>query len=243
MVRRPPVVGAEAPSGARRLSVFTRNPVPGAAKTRLVPPLTPVQAAALQAAMTGDLLDRLGRALRAAGPPLALEVRHDRDLVRGLLEVPTGWAVAPQGPGDLGDRLARAARAARRDGIGRLVIIGADAPLLPLPLVEAGFSGLADRDVLAAPAEDGGYVLIALALDRLPETAIAPLFTRIPWGTPGVWQATIAAAGRAGLRFGELDGHWDVDRPEDLRRLAAAIRALDPAEQPRRTAALLAAGS
>lgn len=193
--------------------------------------------------MTGDLLDRLGRALRAAGPPLALEVRHDRDLVRGLLEVPTGWAVAPQGPGDLGDRLARAARAARRDGIGRLVIIGADAPLLPLPLVEAGFSGLADRDVLAAPAEDGGYVLIALALDRLPETAIAPLFTRIPWGTPGVWQATIAAAGRAGLRFGELDGHWDVDRPEDLRRLAAAIRALDPAEQPRRTAALLAAGS
>ena len=230
---------------SRRLSVFTRVPVPGAAKTRLVPPLTPNQAAALQRAMTEDLLERLDRTFGAptpGAPSVCLEVRCDGQFSSGALEVPNGWAVTSQGPGDLGERLARASREARRDGIGRLVITGSDAPLLPLPLVEAAFSGLADRDALLAPAEDGGYVLIGLALGRAPAAAVESLFAGIPWGTGAVREATAEAARRAGLGFGELAGHWDVDRPEDLPRLRDAIEALDTAERPRRTATALAAG-
>ena len=223
--------------------MFTRIPEPGAAKTRLIPPLTADQAAALQRAMTEDLLERLDRTLGAAAQPVpsrSLEVRYDGQFSSGALKVPKGWAVTSQGPGDLGERLARAAREARRDGIGRLVIIGSDAPLLPLPLVEAAFSGLADRDALLAPAEDGGYVLIGLALERAPPTAIESLFASIPWGTEAVRKATSEAARRSGLGFGELAGHWDVDRPEDLPRLAASIRTLDTAARLRRTAAVLA---
>ena len=236
--------GAPADAGAPpRLSVFTRIPEPGQAKTRLIPPLTASQAAALQRAMTEDLLERLGRTFGAAAtgaPPLSLEVRYDGRLSPGALEVPRGWAVTSQGAGDLGERLARTAREARRNGIGRLVIIGSDAPLLPLPLVEAAFSGLADRDALLAPAEDGGYVLIGLALERAPPAAVESLFAGIPWGTEAVREATATAAAGAGLRCGDLTGHWDVDRPEDLTRLRDAIEALDTAEHPRRTAAALA---
>ena len=227
----------------RRLSLFTRIPEPGKAKTRLTPALTADQAAALQRAMTEDLLERLDRTLGAAAPgapPLSLEVRYDGEFSSGALEIPKGWAVTSQGPGDLGQRLARAARVARRDRVGRLVIIGSDAPLLPLPLVEAAFSGLTKQDTLLAPAEDGGYVLIGLALERAPPAAVESLFADIPWGTGAVREATSEAARRAGLGFGELAGHWDVDRPEDLPRLAAAIRALDAATRPRRTAAVLA---
>ena len=227
----------------RRLSVFTRIPEPGKAKTRLVPPLTADQAAALQRAMTEDLLERLDRTFGAAAaeaPPLSLEVRCDGPFPSGALEIPKGWVVTSQGAGDLGERLARATRGARRDGIGRLVIIGADAPLLPLPLVEAAFSGLADRDALLAPAEDGGYVLIGLTLERAPPAAVESVFAGIPWGTGAVLEATAKAARRAGLGFGELAGHWDVDRPEDLPRLAASIRLLDAAARPHRTATVLA---
>lgn len=227
----------------RRLSVFTRVPEPGKAKTRLIPPLTADQAAALQRGMTEDLLERLDRTFGAAAPeapPLSRELRYDGAFSSGALEVPKGWAVTSQGAGHLGERLARAARGARREGIGRLVVIGADAPLLPLPLVVAAFSGLADRDALLAPAEDGGYVLIGLALERAPPAAVESLFAGIPWGTGAVRKATAEAARRAGLGFGELAGHWDVDRPEDLPRLAASIRTLDTAARPRRTAAVLA---
>ena len=231
------------PVSGYRLSVFTRVPEPGTAKTRLVPPLSADHAAALQRAMTEDLLERLDHILGAAAPettPLSLEVRYDGQFFPGTLEIPKGWAVTSQGPGDLGERLAHAAREARRDEIGRLVIIGSDAPLLPPPLVEAAFSGLADRDALLAPAEDGGYVLIGLALERAPPAAVEALFAGIPWGTGAVREATAEAARRARLGFGELAGHWDVDRPEDLPRLAASIRTLDTAARPRRTAAVLA---
>ena len=229
----------------RRLCVFTRVPVPGAAKTRLTPPLTPAQAADLQRAMTEDLLERFARVFgaddRALDRPeaLSLEVRCDGDPSAGALDIPAAWTVIPQGSGNLGERLTRAARDARRDGVGRLVIIGSDAPLLPTALVEAAFSELDDRDAVVAPAEDGGYVLVAVAVERLPEAALGCLFAGIPWGTGAVRQATADAAGRAGLRFGELPSHWDVDRPEDLPRLAAAIRALDRTDLPRRTAAIV----
>ena len=219
--------------------------MPGKAKTRLIPPLTPAQAADLQRAMTEDLLERFARVFgaddRALDRPeaLSLEVRCDGDPSAGALDIPAAWTVIPQGSGNLGERLTRAARDARRDGVGRLVIIGSDAPLLPTALVEAAFSELDARDAVLAPAEDGGYVLIAIAVERLPETALDCLFAGIPWGTGAVRQATADAAGRAGLRFGELPSHWDVDRPEDLPRLAAAIRALDRTDLPRRTAAIV----
>lgn len=224
--------------------MFTRVPVPGRAKTRLVPPLTPEQAAALQRAMTGDLLERLDRALGAGvpgAPARSLEVRYAGELSPGVLDIPAGWTVAPQGPGDLGARLRRRVRDAERENIARLVIIGADAPLLPVPLVEAAFSVLSDRDVVLGPAEDGGYVLIGVAPARLTETARERLFSGIPWGTGKVREVTRAAADHAGLRLEELPRHWDVDRPGDLPRLATEIGALDGAERPRRTVTVLAA--
>ena len=172
----------------RRLCVFTRVPIPGATKTRLTPPLTPAQAAALQRAMTEDLLERFARVFgaddRALDRPeaLSLEVRCDGDPSAGALDIPAAWTVIPQGSGDLGERLTRAVRDARRDGVGRLVIIGSDAPLLPTALVEAAFSELEARDAVLAPAEDGGYVLVAIAVERLPETALDCLFAGIPVG-------------------------------------------------------------
>ena len=240
LARNWPVTGAP-----RRLSVFTRAPAPGEAKTRLVPPLTPTRAAALQRAMTEDLLERFARRFAAdvregerAGS-LSLEVRCDRDPADAL-DIPAAWKVRPQGPGDLGQRLARAAADARVEGVHRLVIVGSDAPLLPAEMVERGFSELAAREAVLAPAEDGGYVLIGAALARTSEAAVGRLFSKIPWGTGAVRRATLAAADQAGLRVGELPSWWDVDRPEDLSRLRDEIAALDPAERPRRTAAVLA---
>ena len=68
--------------------MFTRVPEPRKAKTRLIPPLTADQAAALQRAMTEDLLDRLDRTLGGASPespPLSLEVRYGGQFSSGAL--------------------------------------------------------------------------------------------------------------------------------------------------------------
>ena len=234
-----------AATGPRRLVLFTRVPAAGAVKTRLVPPLSPAEAAALQRAMTEDLVERLGRAYKPGGPagsPPSLELRLDGPLANGALDLPAdGWAVVSQGIGDLGARLARAAHAAREDGIGRLVMIGSDAPLLSVEVIEGAFRALETHDAAVVPAEDGGYVLIGVAVGRIASPPVTTLFQGIPWGTPAVGAATAEAAAQAGLRLRALPSHWDVDRPTDLRRLRRDLDALESPRRPPRTATVLAA--
>lgn len=228
-------------------------------KTRLVPPLTPAQAAALSFAMADALLGRLSRWSRTAGArgdgsgtPVELELRYtgerpareaeersgDADGPR--LVVPGGWNPAQQGDGDLGARLSRAAGAAAAAGVERLVFVGADSPLLPLSAVEGAFEALAEREAVIAPAEDGGFVLLGLAVGRLPRPAASSLFRAVPWGSAGVLAALLRNAAAAGVDLFRAPGSWDVDRPEDLTRLRRELATLPPASRPRYLTAVLA---
>lgn len=259
-------------------------------KTRLSPPLTPEEAAALSVAMAEDLMERLTLLWRAAADarpgwadpddPIAIDVHHGpagltaelappftRELrysgapprrpaedsataepsepeigARGL-EVPAGWSAVPQGGGNLGDRLIRAADAAASEGVERLVLVGADAPLLPLSLVERAFAALRDLPVALAPADDGGYVLLGLATGRLPGTSVAALLREVPWGTAEVLEATRRNAAAAGLEVAVLPPSWDVDRPEDLIRLRREVTALPAPDRPHRVEAILSRSS
>ena len=71
---------------------------------------------------------------------------------------------------------------------------------------------------MLTPAEDGGYVLIGLAAHE-PE-----LFREIPWGGDEVLERTAGRAREAGIPLELLEPWYDVDRPEDLARLAAELR-------------------
>lgn len=228
-------------------------------KTRLVPPLTPEQAAALSFAMADALLVRLSVWSRTAGAlgdeggaPVELELRYsgerparEADEPSGgadgpRLVVPDDWNPEPQGEGDLGARLSRAAEAAAAAGVERLVIVGADSPLLPLPVVEGAFSSLTEHEAVIAPAEDGGFVLLGLSVGGLPTSAISSLFRAVPWGSAGVLAAILRNAAAAGLDLLRIPGSRDVDRPEDLTRLREELAALPPASRPRYLTAVLA---
>jgi glycosyltransferase A (GT-A) superfamily protein (DUF2064 family) len=75
-------------------------------------------------------------------------------------------------------------------------------------------AALDDHDVVLIPAEDGGYVLVGAA-----RTA-ATMFCGIDWGGATVLAQQRAALSACGLAWRELSPLWDVDRPEDLARLA-----------------------
>jgi hypothetical protein len=99
-----------------------------------------------------------------------------------------------------------------------VLAIGVDAPHLPAAfLAEAVAALAADAEVVLGPADDGGYYLIGLAAP-VPE-----LFQAIPWGTPGVLAATLAAVRRRGLHLRLLPPCFDVDAPADLERLRAVL--------------------
>ena len=193
----------------RRSVVFTKYPIPGHSKTRLIPALGPEGAALLHREMS----ERTVEWLRGFGRERACEVEARitgagrRDARRWLGK---GLAIRPQGWGDLGRRLSRAFQEAFAEGCARVVIIGTDCPRLASETLEKAFDALESSDLVIGPAFDGGYYLIGL---RRP----APfLFQDIEWGSETVFDETMKRARRRGLEATVLEELDDLDRPEDL---------------------------
>lgn len=197
---------------SERLIVFTRYPVPGTTKTRLIPAIGPERAAALQRQMTEATLS----AARSLGEQreLSIEVLF----TGGTRSQLVAWLGAdldyrPQATGDLGQRLVAAFAAAFAAGARRVVAIGIDCPELTAELLGQAFERLATVPVVIGPATDGGYYAIGL------QRPIPELFVGIAWSSDRVCRQTLAIARRLGLTVAELPPLSDVDRPDDLARL------------------------
>lgn len=128
---------------------------------------------------------------------------------RQLLEIPSSWEVeirfspdnqislmrdwlgsrlllVPQGGGNLGDRMSRAARSCFSNGSSRKVIfLGADCLALGESCLKRAEAVLDDSDFVLGPATDGGYYLIGM---RNLESS---LFEEIDWGTSSVLMKTM----------------------------------------------------
>jgi len=198
-----------------RLVVFTRHPTPGRAKTRLIPAIGAVAAARVHRDLTEHTLRRLAPLARDATIEVRYEGASEEAFRRWLGSQPR---LAPQGDGDLGDRMARAVADAFREGARRAVLIGVDAPDLAPSHVREAFARLRACDLVIGPAQDGGYYLIGL---RAP---VPEVFAGIEWGSSSVLEATAAAARRRDLHVETVETLADVDRPEDLPRLARMRR-------------------
>jgi rSAM/selenodomain-associated transferase 1 len=200
--------GAEA--GAT-LAVLAKAPVPGFAKTRLVPVLGPDGAAELHAI----LVERTLRTAVAAGfGAVALWCAPDREapFFRRLAE---GIALHDQPDGDLGARM-RAAFEAHL-AAGPVVLVGTDCPELGVGHLRRLAAALAaGADAAVVPAVDGGYA--ALGLRRVHPS----LFDGVPWGTSEVLARTRERLGRLRWTVHELPPLRDVDLPGDVEWLLAS---------------------
>jgi len=194
---------------AEKLIIFTRFPRPGTTKTRLIPALGAAGAAELQRRLS-ELTVQRGREL-AARRGAVLEICHaGGDAARVGAWLGPDLLTAPQGAGDLGERLAQAFARAWQQGCERVVLVGADCPALSLTILQSAFAALADHDLVLGPAVDGGYYLIGLARPA-PE-----LFQEQPWGESSLLTLTLVSAARLGLSWQLLEELADVDRPQDL---------------------------
>jgi len=187
------------------LVVVAKAPVPGQVKTRLCPPCTPVQAAALAAAALADTI-----AAADATPATARTL-----LLSGSYPVPPGWrSVAQRGTG-LAERLANGFADTALPGTASL-LIGMDTPQVTPELLATVATGLRDADAVLAPALDGGWWALAL---RDPYAGVA--LRHVPMSTAGTGAATAAALRRRGLRVASGPKLNDVDTATDALAVAA----------------------
>lgn len=192
-----------------QLIVFTRYPEPGQTKTRLIPALGAVAAADLQRQMTEHLLAQVQPLQMESS--CAVEIRFAGGTLGQMRQwLGDDWGYAPQGEGDLGDRMAAAVQAACQRGATQVVIVGTDCPDVDAALVRDAFAALQTHDVVLGPALDGGYYLIGLRQEQ------PALFRRIAWSTPAVLPTTVAIARQHNLAIAFLPTLSDVDHPADL---------------------------
>ena len=191
------------------MAVFAKAPVAGEVKTRLAATLGADAAAQLHAQLVRHALaTALASGVGAIELWCAPDARHPF-FARCAAEF--GAALRVQRGDDLGARMQAAVREALDDGCA-IVIIGSDCPALEPQALGAAAAALRDHDVAIAPAEDGGYVMLAMA-------SMQPIFHGIEWGTSAVMRETRARLESSGARWRELPTSWDVDRPEDHARL------------------------
>ncbi|WP_062348311.1 TIGR04282 family arsenosugar biosynthesis glycosyltransferase [Herbidospora yilanensis] len=184
------------------LLVIAKEPVPGRVKTRLTPPFTPVEAAALAEAA---LADTLAAALRTPAD------RHVLVLAGSPGDwLPAGFEIRPQCGGGLDERLAAAFAACA----GPALLIGMDTPQVRPDLLAPALD-FGRHDAWFGPADDGGFWALGLAD---PDPA---LLLGVPMSVAETGAAQLARLRDKGLRVGELPALRDVDTAADARAVAA----------------------
>ncbi|GAA2308819.1 DUF2064 domain-containing protein [Streptomyces hawaiiensis] len=182
------------------LLVIAKEPRPGRVKTRLTPPFTPRQAAALAEAALADTLHAV-----AAAPATRRVLVLDGAPGPWL---PPGFDVVAQCAGRLDERLADAfARCT-----GPALLIGMDTPQVTPELLAVDFAGC---DAWFGPAEDGGFWALGLAC---PDPA---LLRGVPMSTPETGAVQRERLVAAGLRVRDLPPLRDVDTAPDAHAVAA----------------------
>jgi len=187
------------------LVVIAKAPVPGRSKTRLSPPCSPAEAAALAGAALDDTLSAVART-PVERKLLALE----GDLAG---DAPAGIEVVPQRGHGLGDRLADALLAAG----GPALVIAMDTPQVTPALLAGAVRRLSEPgvDAVLGPSRDGGYWAIGA---RSPDPA---LFHGVPMSSSRTLQAQRRRLDQLGVRWVELPTLRDVDTMADARTVAA----------------------
>src|SRR5271167_89843 len=212
---------------------MAKAPVSGAVKSRLVPPLTRDEAAALNRCFIRDVCTSIESAA-AMIPPQA------KVSVSGLIAyTPAGTepafdGVAPasfefieqRGEG-LGGRLINVARDLLIAGFDSVAMMNSDSPTIPAATLTEAVVCLArpgDR-VAIIGADDGGYCLIGL---KRPH---ARVFEEITWSTDVVFAQTLERVGELGLEIARLPSWYDVDDAAGLRRLVGELFAHQPRDE------------
>lgn len=200
--------------------VLAKAPVPGRVKTRLCPPATAEQAAALAAAALLDTLDA------AAGVPGDTVVaitgaRSDAVRARELADGLNRVGVVEQRGDGLAERIAAAHADAAGLHPGRPTLqVGMDTPQASAELLTRCARRLAAPgvDAVLGPATDGGWWV--LGLNR---PAAAALLAGVPMSAQDTGQRTLEALRRAGLVVELVEPLTDVDTAADAVGVAAAM--------------------
>lgn len=190
--------------------VFAKAPVEGTVNTRLIPDIGVTAATRLQYDLILDRLSMLTVASLCDVRLMCAPAQQESFFIQCKTDYPI--TLFDQIGEDLGERMFAGVVAALQK-YKYCIVIGTDAPALDAEMIRHAIDELHDSsDVVIVPAEDGGYVLMAM------REASDFLFRNISWGSSEVMQQTMDSLDENNVSFKAMDVCWDIDRLEDYQR-------------------------
>jgi uncharacterized protein len=209
----------KAPRGACALAVMAKAPRLGAVKTRLVPPLYPEEAVALNVCFLRDVTANIAQ-FSDGGTTQGFAVytpQGEESAFDGML--PKGFRLLSQRGTNLGERLFHAFEDFLLSGYETVCLINSDSPTLPHAVLREAVDTLREpgERIVLGEAADGGYYLIGL------KRPYRQLFEDIAWSTEKVFSQTIERASEISLETRLLPVWYDVDDAASVRRLCGEL--------------------
>ena len=227
--------------GVCALAVMTKAPQAGRVKTRLIPPLTPDEAAELNKCFLRDTVAAISSTCRrrsvsdasqmqfgqagashseAATAACGVAVYTPVGAESAYTDIlPADFCLLAQRGDKFGERLYFAVEDLFKSGFESVCLIDSDSPTVPAENFAEAVELLGTREdrVVLGPSDDGGYYLIGV---KKPHRH---LFEQIDWSTECVLKQTIQRATEIGLEVKLLPSGYDVDDDASLRRLCEEL--------------------
>ena len=224
--------------GLCALAVMTKAPQAGRVKTRLVPPLTPEEAAELNKCFLRDTVAAISSACsrRPVGDEKKMDFKPESRASHSEAAtaacgiavytpvgaesaytdiLPADFSLLPQRGDKFGERLYFAVEDLFKCGFDSVCLIDSDSPTVPAENFQQAVELLrmSEDCVVLGPSDDGGYYLIGV---KKPHRH---LFEQIDWSTERVLNQTMQRATEIGIEVKLLPTGYDVDDDASLRRL------------------------
>jgi rSAM/selenodomain-associated transferase 1 len=214
-----PIALAPISSQKCALAIMTKAPRAGEVKTRLVPPLTPAEAAEINRCFLHDLATSISRACLespARGVAVYTPVNANASY-EGIL--PLDFFLLPQRGDYFGERLSFAAEDLLNAGFASVCLINSDSPTVPAACFAEAANALAKQGdrIAIGPSDDGGYYLIGM------KQIHRRMFEEIDWSTDRVFNQTMKRAAEIAVDVKLLPKSYDVDDAAALRRLCCEL--------------------
>ena len=193
--------------------VFTREPVPGTTKTRLMPYYSAEKCAELHKCFLKDLSREVKRVdadiivAYTGGEPVFLRKTFG-----------SRAAYIAQRGNNLGQKMENAFADAFALGYENVILTGTDIPELKADSVNSAFEMLDSCDIVLGPTSDGGYYLIGMS--SLHHEA----FDVKLYGVSTVFEETTGSIRSSGFSVSIADEYSDIDDKEDIAGLMERIR-------------------
>jgi rSAM/selenodomain-associated transferase 1 len=183
------------------LIVFIKNIILGKVKTRLAETIGDVGAFKIYSELVQATEDA------------TLKVNADKHIYFSDLVIPSKWEEDEkfvQRGANLGERMKNAFQDGFDKGYKNIVLIGSDLPNLSKEIIDRGFDGLQESEIVFGPAEDGGYYLVGMAKMN------ASIFENKPWSESKLLEITLHELNQEFKKVTLIETLNDIDTYEDL---------------------------